>query len=388
MIKILAKNYSQSVAYLCDKFDLELSKYDLIVTRRKSAITQAILDAVSGECSALVVVGNVGDACADFSEALGLAMFYDKFAENNVRTYCQYAKADVPPQYILDRLCLAPETFNHLAPVYGYQCACYGEYNKKQVFFVPDDLRECTVVYDNYICKNLFKGQESSVKYIFKVFGLSQKDVEARLEKLNRNVSRKCETVNLDTKLVVTFPPKAPKGLIAETVNNVKQLFGDNIYATTDSTLAKTVVEFLKSVGQTVSTAESMTGGLIASSLVDVAGASSALYEGVVTYSIASKCKRLGINPHFVDEYGVISQQVAQAMAVGLLKNGSSIAVSVTGNAGPTSEDGQPVGLCYIGIATARNVAVYKNVFVGDRNSIRAQAANMALYLALKTLTK
>lgn len=388
MIKILAKSYSQAVAYLCDKLDLELSKYDLIVTRRKSAIIKNILDSMTDECSALIIVGNVGDACSDFSEALGLAMFYDKFAENNVRTYCQYAQVDMPPQYILDRLCLAPETFNHLAPVYGYQCACCGEYNKRQVFFVPNDLRECTVVYDNYICKNLFKGQESSSKYIFKIFGLSQKDVDARLERLNRNVSRKCETLNLDTKLVVTFPPKAPKGLVAETVNSVKQLFGDNIYAATDSSLAKTVVDFLKSVGQTISTAESMTGGLIASSLVDVAGASSALYEGVVTYSIASKCKRLGINPHFVDEYGVISQQVAQAMAVGLLKNGSSIAVSVTGNAGPASEDGQPVGLCYIGIATARNVAVYKNVFMGERNSIRAQAANMALYLALKTLTK
>lgn len=373
---------------MCDKFDTEVAKYDIVITRAKSTITKMIVDGMSGDCSSLIVVGNVGDACADFSEALNLAMFYDKFAENAVMNYCKYAQADVPPQYLLDRLCLAPETFNHLAPVYGYQCACYGEYNKKQVFFVPDDLRECTVVYDNYIAKNLFKGQINSIKYVFKIFGLSKRDVDARLEKLNRNVSRKCETQNLDTKLVVTFPPKTSKGLIADVVNTVKELFGDNIYATTDSSLAKTVVEFLKSVGQTISTAESMTGGLIASSIVDVAGASSVLREGVVTYTIASKCDRLGINPHFIDEYGVISQQVAQAMAAGLRKNGSSVAVSVTGNAGPTSEDGQPVGLCYIGIATNRNVSVYKNIFAGDRNAIRSQAANMALYLALKTLTK
>lgn len=388
MIKILAKSYSQAVTYLCEKFDMEVAKYDIVVSRTKSTITKTIVDGMSGECSALIVVGNVGDSCADFSEALNLAMFYDKFAENAVMNYCKYAQVDTPAQYVLDRLCLAPETFNHLAPVYGYQCACYGEYNKRQIFFVPDDFRECTVVYDNYISKNLFKGQESSTKYIFKIFGLSKRDVDVRLEKLNRNVSRRCETLNLDTKLVITFPPKASKGLMIDTVNTVKELFGENIYATSDCTLAKTVVDFLKSVGQTISTAESMTGGLIASSIVDVAGASSVLYEGVVTYSIASKCKRLNINPHFVDEYGVISQQVAQAMAVGLRNNGSSVAVSITGNAGPTSEDGQPVGLCYIGIATSRSVAVYKNVFVGDRNAIRSQAANMALYLALKTLTK
>lgn len=388
MIKVLAKGYSQAVKFLCDKFDLELAKYDLVVTRNKTTISKTIVDAMSTDTSALIVLGNVGDCCADFAEALELGMYYDKFAENNIIKYCSYTKVDIPPQYIMDKLCLIPETFNHFAPVYGYQCACYGEYNKRQVFFVPDDMRECSVVYDNYISKNLFKGQENSLKYVFKIFGLSQRDVENRLDKLNRSALRKYETVNLDTRIVITFASKASKGLVNDTLDTIKQLFGDNIYATSDKTLAKTVVDLLKKVGQTVSTAESMTGGLIASSIVDVAGASSVLYEGVATYSIASKCRRLDINPHFIDEYGVISQQVAQAMAVGLRKNGSNIAISVTGNAGPTSEDGQPVGLCYIGIATERNVAVYKNIFTGDRNSIRSQAANMALYLVLKTLTK
>ena len=109
---------------------------------------------------------------------------------------------------------------------------------------------------------------------------------------------------------------------------------------------------------------------------------------GIVTYSIQSKCKRLGLNPHFIDEHGVVSKQVAQAMAEGLRKNGSDIAVSITGFAGPTAEEGLPVGLCYIGISTDREVSVYQNVFAGDRNSIRAQAANMALFLIYKTLTK
>lgn len=388
MIKILAKHYSQAVKYLCDRLDMELVKYDLTISRLKPTISKTISEAMSCNAKALIVVGNVGESCADFSESLSLAMFYDKFAESNILKYCDRAKIDVPPQYVLDKLCLIPETFNHFAPLYGYQCACYGEYNKKQVFFVPDDYRECSFVYDNYISKNLFKGQENSSKFIFKIFGLSQRDVESRLEKLNRNVLRRCETVNLDTKLIIMFAHKSSKGLVKDTLDAVRHLFGDNIYATSDVTLAKTVVDVLKRIGQTISTAESMTGGMIASSLVDVAGASAAVYEGVVVYSIPSKCKRLGINPHYIDEYGVISQQVAQAMVLGLRKNGSDIAVSITGNAGPTSEDGQPVGLCYIGIATERNVAVYRNVFLGDRNSIRMQATNMALYLVLKTLTK
>lgn len=388
MIKLLAKSYSQSVGYLCDKFDMEQVKYDLVVSRTKATVSKVIIESTSGEADALIMVGNVGDNCSDFAETLGLDMFYDKFVENTVTQYCKYTKTETPPQYVLDKLCLAPEAFNHLAATYGYQCACYGEYNKKHVFFIPDDARECAVLYDGYLCKNLFKGVQSCDKYVFKIYGLSQRDVESRLEKINRNVSRKCETLNLDTRLVLTFAPKTSKGLISDTLAAVKELFRNEIYSANDQSLAKTLVDILKDVGQMISTAESMTGGMIASSIVDVAGASSVLYEGVVTYSIQSKCKRLGINPHFVDEYGVVSQQVAQAMAVGLRKNGSNIALSITGNAGPTAEDDLPVGLCYIGVATERGVSVYKNRFLGDRNSIRAQATNMALFLAIKTLTK
>lgn len=388
MIKILAKSYSQSVRYICDKLNFEMAKYDLIISRSGQTVSSVIREATSGNSTALIIVGNVGDSCAAFVETLGLSVFYDKFAESNIIKYCKYAKVDVPPQYIMDKLCLAPETFNHLAPVFGYQCACYGEYNKKQIFFVPDDARECAVVYDNYICKNLFKTSDGSAKFVFKIFGLSQRDVEARLERLNKTVLRSCETVNLDTKLSLTFAAKSSKGFIVDIINTVKESFGDNLYATVDRSLAESVVEVLKKGGQILSTAESMTGGMIASSIVDVAGASSVFLEGVVTYSIQSKCNRLGISPHLIDEYGVISQQTANEMAVGLLKNGSSIAVSVTGNAGPTSEDGQPVGLCYICVATARNVSVYKNLFLGDRSSVRQQATNMALYLVLKTLTK
>ena len=167
-----------------------------------------------------------------------------------------------------------------------------------------------------------------------------------------------------------------------------KKLFGDYIYANADHTLAKTVVDLLHSLNKTLSVAESITGGMVASSIVDIAGASSVLHEGIVSYSNSSKSKRLNINPHFIDEHNAVSQQVALEMAKGLRGDGCDVAISTTGYAGPTADDGQPVGLCYVGVCTEKGVAVYKNVFVGDRNSIRAQATNMALYLVFKTITK
>lgn len=386
MIKIIAREYSQAVAFLCNKFDLEVAEYDLILSKGKESVTEYLKSSIG--CQAIIMVGNVGNNSAQFADTFGLLMFYDKFAERNVSDFCRLMKTELPPQHVMDKLCLAPESFNHFNCAYSFQCTCYGEYKKTHVYMIADDIRECAVVYDNYMYKNLFKNTVSATRFTYKVFGLGKNAVLDRLDKLGKYVSRKCETTNLDSKIVLSFPPKCAKNIILETNNKFKELFKDYVYANAEQSLAKTVVDVLGRFGKTLSVAESITGGMISSSLVDVAGASNVFYEGAITYSIPAKCARLGINPHFVDEFGVVSQQVAEEMALGLRKNGTDIALSITGYAGPTSENGLPVGLCYIGVATEKGVAVYKNVFSGDRNSIRAQATNMALFLVLKTITK
>ena len=386
MIKVFARQHSHALRYLCDRLDGELAEYDLFISDNNASIAQFLR--ISIGCSAVVMVDSVGDSGTLFAETFGLSMFYDKFAERNVREFCKLSAKELPPQHAMDKLCVAPESFNHYASTYGYQCACYGEYKKTHVYMIPDDPRECAAIFDNYMYKDLFRNAAGAERLIYKVFGLTEKAVKERLATLGKYVSHKCETTNLDTKIVLTFPPKCTSSVIAQTAESVKKLFGDFIYATADQSLARTVVELMSGLNKTLSVAESITGGLISSSIVDVPGSSSVLYEGAVTYSIPSKCSRLGVNPHFVDEYGVVSQQVAQEMALGLIKNGSDVAVSTTGYAGPTSDAGLPVGLCYIGVATAKGVSVYRNVFGGNRNSIRAQAANMALYLVFKTLTK
>ena len=370
---------------MCDRLGAELTEFDLFLSKSKASSQKYVADSIGSQ--ALIIVGSVGDNAALFAETFSLPMFYDTFAESKVVAYCNLTKSEVPAQHVMDKLCIAPESFNHYAAVYGYQCTCYGEYKKTHVYMIADDARECAVVYDNYLSADLFRNSSSVQRYVFKVFGLSKSDVLSRLEELGKYVSRKCETLNLDTKIVLDFPPKCAKSIVNETLSRFKKLFGSNIYANADQSIAKTVVDVLNSIGKTLSVAESITGGMIASSIVDVAGASSVLYESVVTYSNKSKSKRLGINPHFIDEHGAVSQQVALEMAQGLRQNGSDVALSTTGFAGPTADDGQ-VGLCYIGVSTAKGVSVYKNVFYGDRNAVRAQAANMALYLVYKTITK
>ena len=386
MIKLLTKEHSKAVKLICDKLRCDGINYDLLVTSSNLSSRDYLMDAVQNDD--VIMVGNVGDYSALFADTFSLAMFYDDYAEKAVAEYCKFAQIAMPAQYVLDKICTIPETFNHYAAVYGYQCACSGEYNKKKIYILPDDYRECDVLYDNYVSTSLLRDQVGMLKYVFKVFGLPLSEVNKRLDKLPKLVQRSCNTDNMDSRITLLVPAKTPKSVISQTLEQFNTLFGGSIYANCDQSLAKTVVQLLSQINRTISTAESITGGLIASSIVDVAGSSSVFYEGAVTYSSVAKSKRLDISPHYIDEYGAVSPQVAKAMAEGLLKNGSDIAVATTGYAGPDATGKTPVGLCYIAVGTCSGVTVHKNVFVGDRNTIRAQVTNTALFLVIKSITK
>ncbi len=388
MIKILAKNYSQAVKTLCDKFNDKIVAYDLILSSSQGTMAEYLRSALaSSEC--VVLVGNVGEYVDLLASVVGCGLFYDKFAEKMVQDYCRLSKTELPPRHVMDKICLLPEAFNHFAPSHGYQCCCFGVCNRCHVYILPNDALECASVFDKYVVSDILKNRAVSRMNCFKVFGLTAKEVETRLDKLNPTVGKVFETCNLDTKIVLTFSHKCAKSVVVDTITQVKALFADSLYATTEQSLAKTVVELLTSINKKVSTAESITGGLISSSIVDVAGASSVLHEGLATYSVQSKSKRLNISPHFIDEYGVVSPQVAAEMAKGLLAcPDCDVAVATTGYAGPTADSGYPVGLCYIAIGTRAGVSAYKYVFAGDRNSIRAQACNAALFLIYKTVVK
>lgn len=142
------------------------------------------------------------------------------------------------------------------------------------------------------------------------------------------------------------------------------------------------VVELLKEYKLTISTAESCTGGMIASMLVNVSGASEVFGYGFVTYSNEAKSKVLGVPSEIIDEFSAVSEDVAREMALGCRRaSGANISVVTTGYAGPYDSDEEPKGLVFIGCAIEENVTVLKCKFSGDRNEIRQAAALEALEL-------
>lgn len=134
--------------------------------------------------------------------------------------------------------------------------------------------------------------------------------------------------------------------------------------------------------GQTVTTAESCTGGLIAAALTDVPGSSAVFTHGFVTYANEAKRDMIGVPQHLLDDHGAVSAQVAGAMAKGALTTAKAdLALSVTGIAGPGGGSPEkPVGLVYMGIATANGVKVHRHQFTpAGRHFIRKLTVREAL---------
>ena len=151
------------------------------------------------------------------------------------------------------------------------------------------------------------------------------------------------------------------------------------------SETAEKLVKLLKKKNLTVTTAESCTGGMIASAIVSVAGASACFKEGYVTYSNEAKEKNLGVLHTTLEAYGAVSRQTAEQMAEGVRKRaGATYGLATTGIAGPDggTED-KPVGLVYIACAGSKKTLVKECHFSGGRQCVRRQATEMVLQLLL-----
>ena len=141
------------------------------------------------------------------------------------------------------------------------------------------------------------------------------------------------------------------------------------------------LISILRSKGATVSLAESCTGGLIASRITDVPGASEVFLGSTVTYSNESKERLLGVDHQTLLEHGAVSEDTAREMAIGACKvYGSDYSAAVTGIAGPGgATDEKPVGLVFISVSDGSRTVVSRNNFIGNRQEIRDQTTDAAI---------
>ena len=155
----------------------------------------------------------------------------------------------------------------------------------------------------------------------------------------------------------------------------------------TASVSAIDVIDALRGTGQTIATAESLTGGLLCATLVDVPGASDVVRGGVVAYLAESKRDVLGVDADLIERVGTVHADVAGAMAEGAVRVlGSTWGVATTGVAGPEPSEGKPVGTVHVAVAGPGGVQSRDLSLHGDRRMIREQAVDAALSLLIGRL--
>jgi len=178
--------------------------------------------------------------------------------------------------------------------------------------------------------------------------------------------------------------------IVAEAEKIARAELGQIIFGTDDEQLEDVIVRLLTERKQTLSLAESCTGGYIVNRLTNVPGASAVLLAGLVTYSNAAKQTFLGVTRESLEEHGAVSQPVAKEMAEGARRQTESdYAISVTGIAGPSGgTDTKPVGTVFIGLASSQGTVVRHHRNAYDRETFKYVTSQQALELLRQAILK
>lgn len=263
------------------------------------------------------------------------------------------------------------------------------EKNNKYIVILPGPPREMKPMYLNHVKPYLIKKGDGIIESkVVRVLGIGESMAAEKLKKFIENgVNPTVAPYAKEEDVIFRITAKAESQkealkLIEPVKNQIEEILGQDVYGEGEETTIEMVVgDLLIKNNLKISTAESCTGGMIASRLVSVPGISDVFLEGAVTYANEAKVRTLNVKEETLKKYGAVSEETAREMADGMAKRtGSDIAVVTTGIAGPGGgTEEKPVGLVYIGLYYKGEVYVYKNVFNGNRQKVRTKATVTAL---------
>jgi nicotinamide-nucleotide amidase len=271
------------------------------------------------------------------------------------------------------------------------------EQGGKLILLLPGPPRELKPMLDAVIQERLLGrvGTSRLFRRVLRITGQSESSVEEKMQplygkwlaapiKITTTILASLGQIELHLTAVASTVEEGHCALDTA-VAEVQKILGRDLFSTDGKTMQEVVGVLLRERGFRISAAESCTGGLVMARLTEVPGSSDYVDRGVVVYSNQSKTDLLGVPADLIQEHGAVSEPVAEAMAIGMVRvAGTHFAVGITGVAGPgggTPE--KPVGRVVISAAWSRNGTIDTRVrtfnFVGGREMVRFQASQAAL---------
>lgn len=264
------------------------------------------------------------------------------------------------------------------------------EKDNKVIVILPGPPREMKPMFINHVKNYLApKGKGMIISKVLRILGIGESYAAEKLKDIidgteNPTVAPYAKEEDILFRITAKANSKEEGLKLIEPVKKqIIDRLGIDIYGEDDEKIEEVVSKLLIDRNIKISTAESCTGGMIASRLIGVPGVSEVFLEGAVTYSNEAKMRTLNVKEETLKKFGAVSAETAMEMAEGIAKRtGSDISVVTTGIAGPGggTED-KPVGLVYFGLYYKEKTYTYRYVFNGDRNKVRLKAAVTALDL-------
>ncbi|GHU68549.1 CinA-like protein [Clostridia bacterium] len=362
-------------------------------------LKEALLVALS-RSDVVITSGGLGPTQDDLTkdvaaDALGLPMELNPAAEQHLREYFEsrhrsMAANNMRQAYFAKGAVLFPNPN-------GTAQGCVVEQNGKAVIHLPGPPREFVPMVENSVLPYLTArlGGVICSRYL-RLFGLGESDAETRvadmMDSANPTLAPYCSLGEMQFRLSARAETvEEAEALLDPLEASVRERVGEFIYAETDipdDTMARIAARRLIKSGRRIALAESLTGGLLAASLVAQHGISSVLEEACVTYANSSKARRLGVSEESLKTYGAVSEQVAKEMAEGIRETaGVDIGIATTGIAGPDGATPiKPVGLVYVALSTQDHTEVKRLELKGHRDDIRQLACLHATSMLINEL--
>ena len=370
-------------------------RLQLTVGDDQAAIVSAIRQSI-GTCDVLIISGGLGPTEDDLTrgslaQAMDEPLVQDQEALRDLEAFFERIKRKMTDNNRLQamRPRSAACVKNSCGTAPGIIARCGGTH----IFVMPGVPKEMKAMFEQAFQPLLQAAAEGVVRQITRLntCGAGESWIGSQIADLmqrgaNPAVGTTVHDGIVSVRIYASGPRDQVAAMIAEKTAAVRQRLGALIFSSDEITLDAAVTHELLQRHQSVATAESCTGGMVAMMLTNIPGSSHCFKQGWVTYSNESKAAELNMNPDLIKKFGAVSREVAGAMAtLARCAARTTWAIGITGIAGPDGgSPGKPVGLVYISIAGPKSddeLYIRTCHFSGDRQSIRLRSSQMALTL-------
>lgn len=350
---------------------------------------KVIIKTALNRADLIITTGGLGPTKDDMtkeviSNALGLEMILDEGMENNIIDMFKNGKWKMTKNN--QKQAFKPKYSTFIQNEIGTAPGIYIEKDTKKIVMLPGPPIEMELMFKNHVIP-LIKEDLNIISKSINIVGFGESSLESKLNDLNLN-SKYTSVLTFAKEGIVEIKliskgsdKKVIQDDIMSRVKSIEENFSEYIYGYDNIDLEEVIIQELSKSNLKLGVCESITGGMISSSLTKISGASKVFDRGIITYSNNAKMEELNVKQETLNTHGAVSEETALEMAKGLFqKTKLDISLSITGLAGPdgASKD-KPIGLVYIAIITKNSQKVFQYNFNGNRNLIQKRATIKAL---------